>query len=342
MSSPLKHAARYVTQTAQSVSADWNRFWYTPADPSLLGSIRILTGLMLLYTHAVWGVALPDFYTSTGWLSPALVRSMEANQSVYSFWFLVPDGWIWPAYAISMVILSLFTIGFLTRVTSILALVVAVSFANRGPPALFGLDQINIMLTLYLAIGASGGALSLDRFMARRRSGSPAPPAPSASANLAIRLIQVHMCVIYFFAGISKLQGPSWWDGEAMWRAFANLEYQSLDMTWLAWHPWLVNAMTHFSVLWEISFCVLIWRTRWRPFVLAGAVVLHVGIGACLGMWTFGLIMLVGCASFLPNDLFRRVPTHPFRPRQRANESREKVLIGARSAIASSRSRPVG
>ena len=27
-----------------------------------------------------------------------------------------------------------------------------------------------------------------------------------------------------------------------MWRAFANLEYQSLDMTWLAWHPWLVNA----------------------------------------------------------------------------------------------------
>ena len=53
------------------------------------------------------------------------------------------------------------------------------------------------------------------------------------------------MCVIYFFAGVSKLQGPSWWDGEAMWRAFANLEYQSLDMTWLAWHPWLVNAMSH-------------------------------------------------------------------------------------------------
>lgn len=158
------------------------------------------------------------------------------------------------------------------------------------------------MLTLYLTIGPSGAAFSLDRSLARRRQGRFAPPASSAGANLALRLIQVHMCVIYFFAGISKLQGPSWWSGEAMWRAFANLEYQSLDMTWLAWHPWLVNLMSHISVLWELSFCVLIWKRRWRPLMLAGAVLLHIGIGACLGMWTFGLIMLVGCASFLPGE----------------------------------------
>lgn len=95
-----------------------------------------------------------------------------------------------------------------------------------------------------------------------------------------------------------------------MWRAFANLEYQSLDMTWLAWHPWLVNLMTHVSILWEVSFCVLIWRPRWRPLMLVGAVLLHIGIGACLAMWTFGLIMLVGCASFLPNDQVRRLAAH--------------------------------
>lgn len=325
-----KYVVRYVTQTAQSVAADWNRFWYTPADPTLLGLIRILTGLMLVYTHAVWGLALRDFFTSTGWLSPALVRTMQANQYVYSFWYLVPDGWIWPAYAFSMVIFAFFAIGLFTRVASILALAVAVSYANRVPAALFGLDQINVMLTLYLAIGPSGGALSLDRWLARRRSGRSAPPVPSALANLAIRLIQVHMCVIYFFAGISKLQGSAWWTGEAMWLAFANLEYQSLDMTWLAWHPWLVNAMSHGSVLWEISFCVLVWRPRWRPLVLAMAVPLHVGIGACLGMWTFGLIMLVGCASFLPDDLFRLAYAHPLRPRERAGKSRAKVLVGSR------------
>ncbi len=205
-----------------------------------------------------------------------------------------------------MLIFTMFAVGLCTRVTSVLSLLVAISYVNRTPYALFGLDQINIMLTLYLAIGPSGQTFSVDRWLMSRRLG-PAGPVPSVAANLAQRLIQVHMCVIYLFAGIAKLQGPSWWNGEAMWRAFANLEYQSVDMTWLAWHPWLINLMTHVSVIWEISFCVLVWRPLWRPLMLVGAVVLHVGIGLCLGMWTFALIMLVGCASFLPNEAVRQL-----------------------------------
>jgi hypothetical protein len=324
MQRPLTALAARLKDNARSLQADWNAFWYTPADPTLLGLLRILTGLMLLYTHAVWGVALADFFGPTSWLSPALVRAMHAGQYVVSFWFWLPAGWMWPAYVVSMVILGLFTIGLWTRVTSVLALFVSISYANRVPAALFGLDQINIMLTLYLAIGASGAALSVDRWLSLARSkGQAPPPASSISANLAQRLIQVHMCVIYFFAGISKLQGPSWWTGEAMWRAFANLEYQSLDMTWLAWHPWIINLMTHTSVFWEVFFCILIWRPRWRPLILAMAVVLHVGIGACLGMWTFGLIMLVGCAAFLPNEAVRRVVYDLRQRTKRAGEAGE-------------------
>jgi hypothetical protein len=209
---------------------------------------------------------------------------------------------------LTLVVFVCFTIGFWTRIMSVMALFAAISYTNRVPAALFGLDQINVMLTLYLAIGPSGQRLSVDQWLARRRLGTlPPMAAPSVAANVAQRLIQIHMCVIYLFAGISKLQGPSWWSGEAMWRAFANLEYQSLDMTWLAWHPWLINMMSHVSVVWEIAFCVLIWKPLWRPLMLAIAVVLHVGIGAGLGMWTFGLIMLVGCASFLPNEAVRRL-----------------------------------
>jgi hypothetical protein len=298
----------YVEDCARATAEGWDAFWFTPADPTLLGVIRVLTGLMLLYTHAVWGLVLGDFFGPGGWLSEGLIRALQEGSYAYSFWWLVPEGWMWPAYGISMVILSLFTIGLWTRMSSILALVVTISFAHRVPVAMFGLDQINGMLTLYLAIGPSGRALSVDRWLAIRRGQSAASwGAPSVGANLAQRLINVHMCVIYLFAGLSKLQGEAWWNGEAMWRAFANLEYQSVDMTWLAWHPRLLDLITHVSVLWEVFLCVLIWRPRLRPLVLAVAVVLHVGIGACLGMWTFGLIMLVGCASFLPNDGVRRL-----------------------------------
>jgi hypothetical protein len=296
----------YVEDSARAAERAWDAFWFRPADPTLLGLLRILTGLMLVYTHAVWGRVLPEFFGPGGWLNERLVRTLSAGSYGYSFWWLVPDGWMWQAYAISMVLLAMFTVGLWTRVTSVLAFLVTVSYAYRVPAATFGLDQINAMLTLYLAIGPSGQALSVDRWLAVRRGrASSVGPEPSAGANLALRLINVHMCVIYFFAGASKLQGAAWWTGEAMWRAFANLEYQSIDMTWLAWHPRLLEFVTHVSVLWELTFCALVWRPRLRPLVLAGAVVLHVGIGACLGMWTFGLIMLVGCTSFLPTNAVR-------------------------------------
>ncbi len=312
--SPVTH---YLRKVVRSVAEGWNAFWHTPADPTLLGLIRVLTGLMLLYTHAVWGLALNDFFGPASWLRPRLVRLHPARSShaIHSGGGCRPGRCGQPMpYPCS--ILTLFTIGLWTRVTSFLSLCVVISFANRVPAAFFGLDQINRMLTLYLT---SDRVARRCRWTAGWRCGGSDPtlPPPDAEriANLALRLIQVHMCVIYFFAGISKLQGPSWWTGEAMWRAFANLEYQSLDMTWLAWHPWLVNLMTHVSVLWEISFCVLIWKPLWRPIMLAGAVVLHVGIGAFLGMWTFGLVMLVGCASFLPVEEVRRLLTR--RPAER-------------------------
>jgi hypothetical protein len=319
---------------ARSLAEEWNAFWYQPADPTLLGVIRILTGLMLLYTHAVWGLVLGQFFGPASWLSAGLVRAIQQDQYTYSFWWLVPDAWMWHAYGLSMAVLLLFTLGLWTRLTSILSFVVVVSFAHRVPEAMFGLDQINGMLSLYLAIGPSGQALSLDRVIAGWRRGSAASrPAPGAGANLALRLINVHMCVIYFFAGISKLQGESWWTGEAMWRALSNLEYQSIDMTWLAVHPWLLNLFTHVSVLWEISFCALIWRPRLRPLMLAMAVLLHVGIGACLGMWTFGLIMLVGCASFLPGEGVANFVASLAPLRSRPRLARSPFLAKAQPAV---------
>ena len=130
-----------------------------------------------------------------------------------------------------MTVLFWFTIGLWTRLSSILSVIVVISFAHRVPEALFGLDKIILMLTLYLAVGPSGKALSFDSWLARHRAKNSPPPGPSAAVNFALRLIQLHMCIIYLFAGSSKLQGTAWWNGQAMWMVLGNLEYQYLDMT---------------------------------------------------------------------------------------------------------------
>jgi Vitamin K-dependent gamma-carboxylase len=308
MRRPLSAAVAYPAELVRRFAERWNSFWFTPADPTLLGVMRVCVGLMLLYTHAIWGLVLFDFFGPDGWISRDLVEVTQSRQTAYSFWWLVAPRWYWAAYAASMVVLLLFTAGVFTRVTSVLALAVVISFAYRVPEAIFGLDKLNSILTFYTALGPSGAAVSVDRWLARRRRGRDgASPrtVTSALANFTQRLIQVHMCIIYFFAGLSKFQGAAWWNGEAMWLALGNLEYQSADMTWLAWHPWVINFLTHFSAIWELSFCALIWVPLLRPLVLIGTVLLHLGIGACLGLWTFALVMIIGCMSFLPNEPVR-------------------------------------
>ena len=99
---------------------------------------------------------------------------------------------------------------------AILAFLFAVSYANRiTPGAYFGLDKINWMLALYLMVGPCGARYSVDRLWRLRRGNTEVPA--SSSANLAIRLIQVHMCIIYLFSGIAKMQGSPGSVGEATW-----------------------------------------------------------------------------------------------------------------------------
>ena len=115
------------------------------------------------------------------------------------------------------------------------------------------------------------------------------------------------MCIIYLFAGMAKLTGPAWWDGTAMWMALGNMEYQSLDMTWMADWPRLINLMTHVTIFWELSYSALIWPRLTRPVVLVLAIPLHMGIAICLGMITFGLAMLIGNLAFVPSPWVRGV-----------------------------------
>lgn len=296
----IKATSRYCNDVVRG----WDRFWFKPVDPTHLSLLRIATGMMLVYTHAVWGLALTDFFGPYSWLDPEVVQEIQSGRPLLSFWWYVPAGWEAVVHWTAVSVLVCFMVGFLTPVTKILAFLIAISYAHRSPTALFGLDQINCMLTLYLALGPCGARLSVDAWL-RRKRGKPLIE-KSTAANLSLRLIQLQMCAIYFYAGLSKLKGEFWWNGEAMWMAFGNLEYQTYDMTWMARHPYLVNLSTHITVIWELSFCVLIWRPLLRPLVLAAGVVMHLGIGFALGMWTFGLIMLVGCASFLPSDTLAR------------------------------------
>ncbi len=299
----------------------WNEFWFTPSSPTTLSAIRVLAGAMLLYTHLIWSFGLTDFFGEYGWLPQQLMHDAHqfvsdpdgpgpatgyANLAWSHFNYVHSPKLMWTVHIVALVVFFLLTIGFFSRTMAMLGFLFAVSYANRvSPGAYFGLDKINCMLAMYLMVGPCGARYSLDRLWRLRRGNTEVPP--TSSANLAIRLIQVHMCIIYFFSGVAKIQGPQWVMGEASWLSFGMLEYQSLDMTWLASHPYILNFMTHATVFWELSYCALVWPALTRPWVLLMAIFVHGGIIIALGMPTFGLVMLIGNLAFVSPKMVRKV-----------------------------------
>jgi len=296
----------------------WNDFWFSPTNPATLSAIRVFTGAMLFYTHLVWSFDLQGFFGRDGWLPMAFMDTVEQYQNGgtegYTRWnwtyfhYIDSPTLLWIVHIAALLVFFFLMVGFFSRTMAVLAYVAAVSYANRVTPgAYFGLDKINCLLAMYLMLGPCGARYSIDRIW-RLRKGAPKEVPPSISANLAIRLIQIHMCIIYLFSALGKLQGESWWNGEAVWYSSANLEYQFLiDLTWLANHPWLVSLLTHLTVYWELTYSALIWPRLTRPWVLLMAVLVHGGICIAYGMPTFGLAMLIGNFAFVAPEAVRRV-----------------------------------
>ena len=299
----MRNLMKPIADWGRGVAGAWDRFWFAPEEPHALALIRILGGAMLFYTHLVWAIDLEAFLGPNAWVTADTARFLNqgptGNSYAWSYlYYIESPALLWTVHLAALVVFAMLTAGLFTRVTSILSFIITISYCHRLTPALFGLDQVNSLIATYLMVGHCGAVYSLDRWRANR-SGRVEPIGPTVSTNVAIRLIQLHMCVIYLFGGIGKMRGETWWDGRALWFAFANLEYQSIDMTWMVHLPWLVSLLTHITVFWETFYCFLIWPKLTRPVCLIMAILVHLGIAFCLGMQTFGLAMIIGNIAFV-------------------------------------------
>ncbi len=333
----------YIVDYRKKYGFDLRRFGLAPPDAAKRKHIDYLEK----YTDR-WG-APPPAYPETEEEEQAVAQYMEKNgadprmlytrgMTAFSLWFHVTDPRAMMAAHLAVVLASFFLmVGFCTRVMSVVTWFGFLSYIHRNPTALFGADTMMVILLTYLMIGPSGGALSVDRLIAAwwsrakpgvihawcRLLGRPLPadadiapatydpqPTPTVSANVAVRLLQIHLCIIYLIAGLSKLLGPSWWSGHALWSVLANYEFapmhfeaynrllRLLGRNQLVFETFLTGGAI-FTLVFEIGYAFLIWRPLMRRPYLLAALLLHGLIGVLMGLKTFALIMLVMNFAFL-------------------------------------------
>ena len=270
-------------------------FFFRPTGAEVLAWIRIATGAMIAYIHLVWLLRLESFFGPRALLDYESLSMLHRN--VWKWTYLDGRESLWLACVHEVLALGAglaMALGFWTRWTVPAAWFLTLMTAHRLAPFLFGLDQIVLMLAMYLSVSRCGDAWSLDK-----RFGVIQGPVLHWQNTFATRLIQLHLCVIYFFGGLGKARGWMWWDGTAMWYAAASYEYQSLDWTWIGRYATLGSILTHGTLFWEIAYAALVWPRLTRPWILVIAFFVHAGIALFMGMITFGLMMLVANLAFV-------------------------------------------
>jgi hypothetical protein len=258
-------------------------------------------------------------------LRAASDTSVTQGNYYWSIYYHVTDPtWIVILHVTFLVCMLLFTAGFATRFTGAITWLGAMCYVQRASVTVFGQDTMMMILLLYLLIGPAGATLSVDRWLAKwwaRRRGLPEPEVkPSYLANFAIRLIQVHMCLIYLAGGTSKLLGSTWWSGTSLNLVLLNYSFAPLDWTpyyrvmkFLASHRWLWETFTTTGIVGtmfvELGFPFLVWDRRWRWVMICAAVMLHTGIAVFMGLTCFSMMMIVMVSSFIPPEVIARLTT---------------------------------
>jgi hypothetical protein len=292
----------------------WTRFWFTPSDPATLSAMRVLVGLLAVYLHGTLLFDLVALFGPNGLLPTAEIAPLEGTTFSYLNYLTTP-GELWTVHLIGMAVLALFTVGFWTRATSILALVVFLSDVHRAPMITGPTEPIVAMLLAYLCLAPCGQRFSLDCWLATRRGHATAPADSrlSTAATIATRLVQVHLALWVAMMGFSKLTGDTWWSGLGIWWLIARPESRLVDFSWLHTSPRLIDFWTHAVVFFELSFPILVWIPLARPLMLAAGLVVWTSLALVTGDITFAVALAIASMAFVSPSLIAAPTSEPQR-----------------------------
>jgi hypothetical protein len=69
-------------QFLQRIGRSWNNFWFRPSDPSTLGLMRVLVGIVVVYVHLAYTRDLVTFFGKDGWADIQLAEQLRKEYPV--------------------------------------------------------------------------------------------------------------------------------------------------------------------------------------------------------------------------------------------------------------------
>ena len=270
----------------------WSRLWLQRVDPRPAGLLRIVFGIVVLWTMVDLLPVARFLFTDEGLWLPKMARrnyggefrliwDPEHGVEHWYDWLLAlwyrfslfhlraDPPFVFTVYAATIAALTLMIAGVKTRVTTIISWFLVNSIYIYSPIFYSGGDTV-VRVFLFLGMLSNWGeAYSLDSWWRRKRAvlaGAPQIPPLRPIAAWPLRLMMLQLTIIYCATGALK-SGHTWMDGTALFFA--------LNLDHFYRHPAQIYLVTFLQAIWALP--IATWITRfWElafPVALIGAAV---------------------------------------------------------------------
>jgi hypothetical protein len=286
---------------------------YMSVDRRILGAVRIVYGVVLLYDLLRRVRVLDLYYSNDGILANHYLLYQPQDRPQFSLLFpFSTGGEVRVAFLGLGLIYALYTLGLFTRVLQVLVLVGVTSLNSRNLFAEDGGVSTLINLGLWSAFLPLGERYSLDallrearlptlraRVMLRRRLDKPV-------VSLAVLALTLQIVVIYLLNAVQKT-GATWRHGEAIHYVLWQSRISTHFAWWLAHHEpsWFSPLACRATILTESAIPLLIlypYSRVTRTVAFGLAVALHTGIALTMTLGPFSYAMMALVLTRLPEQ----------------------------------------
>jgi hypothetical protein len=181
----------------------------------------------------------------------------------------------------------LLLVGLFCRPAAIIAWFLHLCAAESGGLLAYGADNFMTMGLFYLMLSPLPDRYSLDHRLVKTKPKDP------QLLGFWRRVLQLHLCFVYFFGGLAKCLGSGWWDGTNLWRALTRPPFTIVPPDILVRLKYVLPILGISICLIELGYVVFIWMKKTRFVWLVCILAMHLAIGLTMGMYLFALVMIV-------------------------------------------------
>lgn len=190
-----------------------------------------------------------------------------------------------------LILIFCLLIGFLSRYVALLALFLQLIIFKSFSQCNYGYDNFFTMSLFYCFIFPVGKYYSINNILNNNK------------INLSIinypRVLQIHLCIVYFVSGLSKSLDINWWTGNSLWYSICASPYHFVYSI-----PNIFYLLVGVGVvLLELLYPIFVFIKKTRKIVVYLCILMHLFIGVMLELYSFAFIMIVwNLSAFLLNE----------------------------------------